>query len=233
MYAREINGREFTFGVSGKLIRNVLVMYDRQTGSYWSQLLGEAVDGEMVGTKLQFLPSWMTTWTQWKEMYPDTMALNKRGRRGSRDSYDFYYTSSAAGVIGETIDDGRLYTKEFVIGVELGETKIAYPFSMLSAEPVVNDVIGDNSVLVVFDKATAAAVAYSRLVDGQVLTFAVAGSPFVLVDEETASTWDAFSGVALSGPLAGEQLSRVKSTTAFWFGWKDTHPGTLVYGVDE
>ena len=63
MYAREIDGRTFTFGVSGKLSRNVLIMYDRQTESYWSQLIGEAISGEMIGTRLEFLPSWMTTWS--------------------------------------------------------------------------------------------------------------------------------------------------------------------------
>ena len=47
MYDREVEDKELTFGVSGKLIRNVLVMYDRETESYWSQLLGEAVDGEL------------------------------------------------------------------------------------------------------------------------------------------------------------------------------------------
>ena len=40
MYAREIEGRELTFGVSGKLIMNALVLYDRQTDSLWSQFLG-------------------------------------------------------------------------------------------------------------------------------------------------------------------------------------------------
>ncbi len=79
MYAREINDQEFTFGVSGKLIRNVLVMYDRQTDSLWSQLLGEAVQGEMVGTKLEFLPAWMTTWEEWKALHPNTLALDKGG----------------------------------------------------------------------------------------------------------------------------------------------------------
>ncbi len=77
-----MKGQEFSFGVSGKLIRNVLVMYDRQTESYWSQLLGESVAGEMVGTKLEFLPSWMMTWSQWKELHPDTVALDKGGRAG-------------------------------------------------------------------------------------------------------------------------------------------------------
>jgi hypothetical protein len=82
VYAREIEGQEFTFGVSGKLIRNVLVMYDRQTGSLWSQLLGEAIDGDMVGASLSFLPSWMMSWKEWKAMHPDTVALDKNGRRG-------------------------------------------------------------------------------------------------------------------------------------------------------
>jgi hypothetical protein len=50
VYSREIDGQEYSFGVSGKLIMNVLVMYDRETGSLWSQLLGEAVEGELKGT---------------------------------------------------------------------------------------------------------------------------------------------------------------------------------------
>jgi hypothetical protein len=51
-------------------------------------------------------------------------------------------------------------------------------------------------------------------------------------DEETGTTWDAFSGNALEGPLAGKQLDRVKSTIIFWFGWVDFHPDTLVYGIE-
>ena len=65
VFDRNIDGKIYDFGVSGKLIRNVLVMYDRQTESYWSQLLGESVAGTMVGTKLEFLPSWMMTWERW------------------------------------------------------------------------------------------------------------------------------------------------------------------------
>ena len=56
--------------------------------------MGEAVDGELVGTKLEFVPSWMMSWAQWQELHPDTLALDKQGRRGARDSYDGYYASS-------------------------------------------------------------------------------------------------------------------------------------------
>ncbi|MCP4425371.1 MAG: DUF3179 domain-containing protein [Chloroflexi bacterium] len=238
MYAREINGEEFTFGVSGKLIRNVLVMYDRQTESYWSQLLGEAVAGEMEGTKLDFVPSWMMTWQEWKERHPDTVALDKGGRRGGRDSYAGYYSSDSAGVIGETFQDDRLYTKEFVVGVAVGEEAAAYPFSVLNAEPVINDIVADQSILVVFDRDSAVSVVYDRVVDGQALTFTAvseeaAVSSSRLTDAETGTTWDKLSGEALDGPLSGERLQRLKSTVVFWFGWKDFYPDTLVYGLEE
>ena len=230
MYAREIEGQEFSFGVSGKLIRNVLVMYDRQTESYWSQLLGEAVAGTMIGTKLEFLPSWMMTWEQWKELHPDTLALDKQGRRGGSDSYDGYYTSDRAGVIGKTNDDERLYTKEFVVGVELENSAVAYPFSVLNEESIINDSIDENELLVVFDRHGGTGLVYDRYLDGELLTFSQAAENMTVSDEETGTVWDAFSGEAIDGPLAGKQLDRVKSTIVFWFGWADFHPDTLIYG---
>jgi hypothetical protein len=232
VYAREIEGQEFSFGVSGKLIRNVLVMYDRQTESYWSQLLGESVAGTMVGTKLEFLPSWMMTWEQWKELHPSTLALDKEGRRGSSDSYDDYYASDRAGVIGKTNEDERLHTKEFVVGVELENGAVAYPFSVLNEEPVVNDSIAGKDLLVVFDPQEGTGLVYDRNVNKRLLTFTEAVENMTVRDEETGTTWDAFSGNALEGPLAGKQLDRVKSTIVFWFGWVDFHPDTLVYGIE-
>ena len=233
MYAREIEGEEYTFGVSGKLIRNVLVMYDRQTETYWSQLLGEAVEGELIGTKLEFLPSWMTTWEQWKELHPNTVALDKDGQRGKRDVYDSYYASGRAGVIGEKNLDGRLDTKEFVIGVEVtDETAVAYPFRILNNEPVVNDTQDGIDLVVIFEKNSATGVVFNREVDGQLLTFEATDDPFQVTDAETGSTWDAFEGVAVDGPLAGTTLTRLKSTMVFWFGWSDFHSSTLLYGIE-
>lgn len=233
MYDREINGKEFTFGVSGKLIRNVLVMYDRQTESLWSQLLGESVKGELIGTKLDFVPSVMMTWAEWKERHPDTQALDKGGRRGGRDTYDSYYASASAGVIGETRQDDRLYTKEFVVGVELDDAVKAYPFSALdTAGGVINDTVNGRALLIAFDPDSTASVTYDRTVGGQTLTFTATDDPLILLDAETGSTWDALSGIATDGPLTGEQLQRLKSTRSFWFGWKDIHPATLLYELE-
>jgi hypothetical protein len=226
-----VDGEVLEFGVSGKLVMNVLVMYDRQTDSLWSQLLGTAIDGPLTGQDLTYLPAWQTTWGEWKTRHPETLALIK-GYSGNFDPYGSYYASGSAGVIGEAHRDDRLRTKQFVIGVETGGAAMAFPFGALSTNPVVNAEVGSLPVLVVFDPENASGIAFSRSVGGQTLTFEADGSDR-LVDLETQSSWERFSGTALEGALAGQQLERVKSTTSFWFGWKDFHPNTQVYGLDS
>jgi len=233
VYSREIDGQEYTFGVSGKLIMNVMVMYDRQTDSLWSQLLGKAVEGELTGTELEFFPSWMTTWEEWKTRHPNTVALVK-GYRGGLDPYDSYYESSQAGVLGEEHYDDRLQTKQFVVGVAQDGEAVAYPWSVLSFEPVVNDKVGDTPVLVVFHEDSLTGVVLARQVGDQLLTFEVSDpETLTLTDAETNSTWEGITGLSTDGPLAGTQLDRVKSTISFWFGWKDWYSETRVYGKDD
>ena len=134
---------------------NALVMYDRQTESLWSQILGEAIGGPMKGAKLEFVPAIHTTWQDWKTRYPNTLALVK-GYEGNSSAYQRYFESDKAGVLGERITDSRLATKEFVIGITHGEMAMAYPFRQLSQEPVVNDQLGELAVLVVFNPETGA-----------------------------------------------------------------------------
>lgn len=232
MYSREIDGQEYTFGVSGKLIRNVMVMYDHETNSLWSQLLGEAVEGPLKGTKLEFVASLQTTWSEWKILHPDTLALDK-GYAGAFDTYASYYRDGRTGVIGETFQDDRLYVKEWVTGVALEGRARAYPWSELNLEPVVNDTLSDVPLLIVFDSNTASSIVFDRRNAGQTLTFSrstgSSAADILLRDEETDSTWLAFEGRAIDGPLEGSQLNQLKSTSSFWFGWKDFYPETEVY----
>ncbi len=232
MYAREIDGTLYDFGVSGKLIMNVLVMYDRQTESYWSQLLGEAVEGELQGTRLEFVQSWFTTWAEWRERYPDTVALDKGGRYG--DTYSGYYAGDDAGIIDESVEDDRLPVKSFVIGLA-GEqgVAVAYPFRMLFNEPLINDFLDNVPTLVIFFSDSQTGLTYERRIGERILTFtqfdATTGQ---MIDVETGTVWDAWQGVALDGELAGEVLRRLHSTRSFWFGWKDWYPDTQIYGLD-
>ena len=232
MYSRTINGEEHTFGVSGKLIRNALVMYDHQTDTLWSQFLRKGVRGELTGTELEVIPVMQTTWGTWKELHPDTLVLDKRGLY-SHDSYRGYYQDGRAGVIGETLSDDRLERKAMVVGVDISGITKAYPFGALSDNPVVNDTVGKSHTLVYFDDSSGTALVYDREVDGNPLTFRLEGEPngilTVLVDEETSSRWMAFNGTAIEGELKGRTLERALSHLSFWFAWKDWNPDTELY----
>lgn len=228
MYSREVDGQVLEFGVSGKLIMNNLVMYDRQTGSLWAQILGQAVEGPLEGTQLEFVPAQLTTWQDWVERHPDTLALEK-GYQGIRDPYASYYQSRRAGVMGRLVNDDRLATKEFVLGLQLEGRPVAYPFSELSRTPVVNDLIGGHPVLIWFDPQSALAQAYSRTVEGQVLEFAAGPDGTLLTDLQTSSRWDPLTGRAQSGALEGARLEPLPASQSFWFNWVDFYPNTRLY----
>lgn len=230
MYAREIDGREFTFGVSGKLLRNTLVMYDHQTDSEWGQVLGKALTGPMVGTQLELVAASHWTWKEWRELHPDTLALEKPAYV-ERDPYESYYNVDAAGITGETLLDERLDTKEIVIGVLIGDSQIAYSHGALGQMPVLNDTVSERTLLITFDPDTRSAAVFDRTVDGKTLTFTQAESDSALIEDlESGTSWNKLSGRAIAGPMKDSALTRLPFTTAFWFGWKDNYPETLVYG---
>ena len=232
MYAREIEGETLTFGVSGKLIMNALVMYDHQTRTLWSQFLGQGVKGIQTGVKLDFVPVTHTQWASWLETYPETLVLDKGGSY-RYDVYDPYYEGGSAGVIGESRSDGRLDRKTMVVGVSAGGRTKAYPFDLLGGQPLVNDSIAGQDILVFMERDTGTALAYDRSVDGRVLTFQLyqdgLGAQAYSTDAETGSKWMALTGRAFEGPLAGKTLDRALSHLSFWFAWKDWNPETEVY----
>ena len=233
MYAREIGGEELTFGVSGKLIMNALVMYDRQTDSLWSQFLGESISGRFDGVRLEPVGSTLTTWREWRERHPDTLVLDQGIRRS--DPYASYYSASSAGVLGESLVDNRLERKEFVAGVQWDGGAKAYPVRHLNLTPIVNDSLRGRDILVVFDVDGGSAAVYNRRVGDRELTFSRAvgedaeGGRLPLRDAETRTVWAGATGEAVSGPLTGTQLELLPSLQVFWFAWSDFFPQTELY----
>ncbi len=232
MYAREIDGIEHTFGVSGKLIMNALVMYDHQTRTLWSQFLGRGVEGPLKGVDLEFVPVTHTQWSLWHESHPDTLVLDKRGGY-QRDIYLPYYYDSSAGVIGEAVKDNRLDRKDLVVGVASDGYAKAYPLDALKDTPLVNDTVSGSDIVIFLEPETDTILVYDRVVDGQALTFKTgekeAGYEASFVDEETGSTWMALTGRAVDGPLKDTILERSHSHLSYWFAWKDWNPKTEVF----
>lgn len=91
-FDRRVRGRVLSFGVSGKLRHSDMVMYDRETQSWWQQAIGEAIVGELTGTKLQALPSWMESWSEFKARNPQglVMAEPSYNRSYGRNPYEGY-----------------------------------------------------------------------------------------------------------------------------------------------
>ena len=208
---------------------NALVMYDRETNSFWSQFLGEAVDGKLAGTKLPLVASQLIAWGHWKEQHPDTLFMDTGATGMVLDSYMPYYFSGEAGILGETHPDDRLNAKDLVVGV-LGETsQKAYSLRSLAATSVVNDSLDGRKLVVVMDTERFATAVFDSNVSNQALTFDPSIDTGKMTDRETGSTWSKITGEAIAGDLKGERLGRYLYITAFWFGWTDFHPQTELY----
>ena len=229
MYARDVNGKTLTFGVSGKLIRNSLVMFDRETGTLWSHLTGEALDGPLLGQHLDQVLSAQTTWGRWRAAHPRTLMLDVDPGDVKFDPYQNYYGAPDAGVVGRKRSDDRLPVKEKVVGVRLGGKVKAYSFTALARDRVVNDTIGGVPLLVVFDGPSQSGAVYRRDPGGKLLTFAPGRDALSMVDSETRSTWDGISGKAIAGVDVDMRLEQVPITYSFWFGWVDFYPNTELY----
>ena len=235
VYDRSVEGKVLEFGVSGKLVMNDLVMYDRQTDSLWQQILGEGIDGRYKGTRLTPVAATQTTWAQWRDAHPETLVLDKRGGYGS-DSYAGYYRSGDSGVLGGFGSNDALPAKAFVLGLVLNDEPKAYPFRELLSQTIVNDRLGGRDLVIVYDDRSGTAIAFDRRIGGRSLTFelvALTSSNIELRDLETGSVWAGLSGTATSGPLAGEELEQLPSFYAFWFAWSDFYLNTAIYQAED
>ena len=213
-----------TFGVSGKVVRNSLIMYDHETHSLWSHLTGSAIQGPLSGSQLTVLPATETRWGAWKTAYPATRVL-PHDYPGQRDEYARYYAGGDAGILGRKREDSRLPPKDLVIGVRVMDLPKAYALDAVVNAKVVNDTF-ENLPLVLLATSDESASVFERTLNGQTLTFEAVGS--TIRDHETASTWDPVTGKATAGPRAGQRLTPVPATTSFWFGWFDFFPGTAL-----
>ncbi len=133
IFDAEIKDERKTFGVSGLLYNSDVLLYDRQTESLWSQILGKAVAGPLVNTKLEMITARHVTWKEWKREYPDTEVLSTETGYPmdySRDPYPGYYSSEKVWFDVEH-RDSRYHPKTQVLGVEADGRFKAYPFPEL------------------------------------------------------------------------------------------------------
>ena len=239
------DGQQLDFGTTGRLRFSNLIMYDRQTETWWQQATGEAIAGEYAGQQLTFLPASIIGWGEFKENFPEGQVLSREtgfNRDYGRNPYAGYDNiNNSPFLFRGPQTPGVLPAMARVLTIDLEGEAVAYPYELLQAQGAVNDTLSGSEIVVLWQPGTASAldasriaegedvgagVSFSRTVDGQVLTFSFDGDK--IVDDQTGSEWDVF-GQAISGKLAGTQLEPVVSVNHFWFSWAAFKPETRIY----
>ena len=244
VFERTLEGVLYDFGTTGNVRNSDLVMYDRQTESWWQQITGEAIIGKLTGKKLTFLPASIVSWSDFKAANLDGKVLSRDtgfSRTYGVNPYTGYDRPDNPAAIFKGDFDSRLLPKERVVGVTLGDVDVAFPFSVLEVERVVNHVVNGQELVVFFVPGTLSALdqrliqesrevgatgVFDPNLGGRRLTFRAEGD--TIVDVETESIWNIF-GEAISGTLAGSKLAPIVHGDHFWFAWAAFNPDTRIY----
>jgi hypothetical protein len=230
VYDRRVDGGTLTFGVSGKLADDDLVMYDRETDSEWKQSLGEAISGPHEGADLDVLPASVSTYGQFRDQNPSGVVLQPVETRSEAASdtdepaeisyddapYRDYFESDGFGLGAHRGSDGRewehdeIEPKAVVIGVETGDAAVGFPRERVAAAGgVVTATVGDTEVVVF---ATDDGI---HAFEQPGFEFSPDGAGF----RADGSHWDGATGESEDG----RALERVPSRRLFAFAWVDDH----------
>ena len=243
-FKRTFNGEVFDFGTTGRLRYSNLIMYDRQTETWWQQATGDAIAGEHTGAQLEFYPASMISWADFKDLHPDGKVLSQdtgHPRDYGRNPYYGYDDINQTPFLFDGATPDQLPPMARVLTIDLNGEAVAYPYDVLSELNVINDVVGGNDVVIFWTEGTAsaldtsnipegrdvgAAVAYARVLDGTTLDFEFKDGK--ILDKQTGTEWNIF-GQAVAGDLSGKQLVPVVSINHFWFSWAAFKPETKIY----
>ncbi|MBN1665894.1 MAG: DUF3179 domain-containing protein [Anaerolineales bacterium] len=244
-FERTVNGQVFNFGTTGRLRFSNLIMYDRQTETWWQQATGEAIAGELTGIQLSYYPATIISWEDFKNENPQGSVLSREtgfSRAYGNNPYAGYDDINQSPFLYQgNPTPGTLPPMARVLTVERNGDAVAYSYDVLRTEMVINDIVAGEAVVVFWAAGTASALdtssiaqgrdvgtaaVYSAELDGVVYGFSYDGH--VIRDQQTGSIWNMF-GEAIEGDLKGKQLKPLVSINHFWFSWAAFRPETRIY----
>lgn len=193
-----------TFGTSGRLLNSNLVMYDRETDTYWSQIMGQAVKQGGVGDTLSVKPIHWTLWRNVKSTYDEVQVLTDETgffRDYDRDPYgsyvddDSYYYNTRV-MFPTMAEDDRLPAKKVVVGVK-------GPEGVLAIDPAY---VKENGPV------------YSE----------AGGQPIVAFYDTDLNAVRVFKRNATEQPSNYESLETADHFDVMWFAWVAFYPETEI-----
>ena len=245
VYGRRLLGAAMRFRAADVLHRGGRLLWDSLTQSWWRQFTGEAIVGDLTGLRLQPRASLLLGFQEFRQMFPNGRVLGPASRP-ERDETSDYGATNYAGYDSsrdpppffDGVFDPRLAATARVLALEVNGEAAAFDFNHLADRRVLNDEVGGQPVVALWSPGALSvldtpritdardigmAAAYSRQVDGRLLSFELADGAFR--DRETGSVWS-LSGRALSGTLSGAQLPPLVHNAPFWWAWAAHYPET-------
>lgn len=208
-------------------------MRDEETGSWWQQVTGEAIQGPLKGQKLRPVYHDELTFGLWKRERPEGRVLRPNERIAQAGDYapaNWEERMDQVPVATSVVVNKSLAPRTLVIGVAFDQVAKAYPFALVLKQKLILDAIGGVPIFLVAGDDQRSVRAFERTVEGRKLEFfrKEGGDSFLLVDAETGSEWD-FTGRAIKGPLSGKQLKKINLLNDYWFDWVTYHPQSAIY----
>ncbi len=187
VHRRDIDGQPIMLGNQGDLWGNAMTWFDHETGSVWSQPIGEAILGPLKGTTLELLPSTLTRWGDWQARHPETVALDAPAQLS------------------------RFALEQMAIVVEFDGDSVAFPAVDVREAGVVNAEVGGVEVAVTVDGDSNGWAVFSRSIDGRSVELERSGDE--LTSTNGQGRWNAERGIQLSG--SGGNLDVLPGFTSF------------------
>lgn len=171
VFDRRIGGKTLDFGTTGKLRNSDLVMWDRQTESWWQQFGGEALVGRYAGERLEQLPARIVGWGEIKREFSSARVLSRDtgySRSYGQNPYEGYDDVDTPPFFGAANDDdARLAPKERVVFVERGGESVVVPFPVLQQKRELEIEVGGEQLVVRWKKGVASALDSGEIEKGR------------------------------------------------------------------
>jgi hypothetical protein len=171
VFDRRLDGKVLDFGTTGNLRNSDLIMYDRQTESWWQQFGGEAIVGKLTGKELRQLPASIVAWEEFAREHPSGRVLSRDTGyvRSYGDNpyagYDSVDTSPLFPAANQ--DDDRLPPKERVVYLERKREQVVVPFSALAEKRRIEVEIGGEELVVTWRPGTRSALDAGTIAGGR------------------------------------------------------------------
>jgi hypothetical protein len=141
VFDRTLDGQILDFGTTGKLRHSDLVMYDRQSESWWQQFTGEAIVGAKSGQKLRIVPSRLESFARFRERYPSGRVLvpnNPAARNYGANPYVGYDATGRRPMLYDgTLPEG-IEPMERVVAIETAPGRFeAWSLTLLQRQGII------------------------------------------------------------------------------------------------